>query len=80
VHELDRADVEAAGGLGGDEQVGVVRDLAAITTFCWLPPERADAGVCGPPPRTSNSSSRPRARDTIRRGERMPRRETGARR
>ena len=27
----------------------------ASTTFCWLPPERPPARVCGPPPRTSNS-------------------------
>ena len=26
-----------------------------MTTFCWFPPERDAAGVCGLPPRTSNS-------------------------
>ena len=30
----------------------------ASTVFCWLPPDRLPAGVCGPPPRTSKRASR----------------------
>jgi glyoxylase-like metal-dependent hydrolase (beta-lactamase superfamily II) len=50
----------------------------ASTTFCWLPPERAAAGVEGPPPRTSNSGSRRAARVSSRRGKSQPRRESGS--
>ena len=47
VHELDRADVEAARRLGGDQHRGLRSISRASTTFCWLPPERPPAGVCG---------------------------------
>src|SRR5581483_2142972 len=49
----------------------------ARTTFCWLPPERAYAGVVGVPPRTSNTCSSRRARASMAPGLRKPRREFG---
>src|ERR671924_379799 len=49
----------------------------ATTTFCWFPPDSADARVSGPPPRTSNSRSRRRAQLMIRRGHNQPKRENG---
>ena len=47
----------------------------AATTFCWLPPERPPARVCGPPPRTSNSLISSRARSTRRFGKSQPKRD-----
>src|SRR6185312_7150175 len=50
----------------------------ATTTFCWFPPEREPARVSGPPPRTSYSLRRRRARSAMARGRRKPHREAGA--
>ena len=55
VEELDRADVEPARRLRGDRTRGSRSTSRATTTFCWLPPESAEACVWGVPPRTSNS-------------------------
>ena len=49
----------------------------AATSFCWLPPDSAPAGVNGPPPRTSNSWIRSRARATSRFGKSQPHFESG---
>ena len=49
----------------------------ASTTFCWLPPESAEAGVVGVPPRTSNSRRSRRARSSIVPSLRKPLREFG---
>src|SRR5829696_3272391 len=48
-----------------------------MTTFCWFPPERAAASVCGLPPRTSNSFSSRAARSIRRPGYNHPHRELG---
>ena len=50
----------------------------ASTTFCWLPPESAEARVSGPPPRTSKRWSSSRARLMIRAGNSQPKREFGS--
>ena len=49
VHELDRADVEPARRLRGDQQLRVARrSRARCTTFCWLPPDsEARERACG---------------------------------
>ena len=47
VDELDRADVEAARRLGGDQHARVAVISRARITFCWLPPERARRRACG---------------------------------
>ena len=46
--ELDRADVQAAGGLRGDQDARVADTSRAITTFCWLPPDSAERARRGP--------------------------------
>src|SRR5262249_50560366 len=58
--------------------VGLRSISRARTTFCWFPPESAPAGVCGPPPRTSNSLSNLRARAIRRPGNIQPNLESGA--
>ena len=64
-------------GWAATSTFGSLATSRAATTFCWLPPERANARVLGPPPRTSNSSISLRARSTRRRGKSQPKREAG---
>ena len=45
MHELDRADVEAARRLRRQQQRGWRSISRASTSFCWLPPESARAGA-----------------------------------
>ena len=78
VDELDRADVEAARRLRGDQHPRVALDLAREDDLLLVAArERRPRGVCGPPPRTSNSWIRRRARSTSRRGKSQPKRESG---
>src|SRR5215472_10264298 len=58
VHELDRADIQAAGRLADDHQFDVPLISRATTTFCWLPPDSVPAGVAVDWVRTSYSSTR----------------------
>ena len=61
--ELDRADVEPARRLRRDEHARVARHLAREDDLLLVAArERARPGVCGPPPRTSNSVRSLRAR------------------
>ncbi len=59
-------------------RVGRGRPRGRSTTFCWFPPESEAAGVCGPPPRTSNSLRSRRARSIRRRGKSHPNFDSGA--
>jgi hypothetical protein len=55
VDELDRADVEPARRLRGDQHLRVAVDLAGEDDLLLVAAREAAARVCGPPPRTSNS-------------------------
>ena len=78
VDELDRADVEPARRLGGDQHLRVALDLAREDHLLLVAAgERRRRGVVGPPPRTSNSRISRRARSISRRGKSQPKRESG---
>ena len=47
VDVLDRADVQTARGLHGDEQLGCLSISRATMAFCWLPPDILRAVVAG---------------------------------
>ena len=57
-----RADVDAAGRVGGDQQHGSPDSSRPMTSFCWLPPDSAAAGTSMPGVRTSNSATIARCR------------------
>ena len=74
VQELDRADVEAARGLGGDQHLRVTRDLARCARpSAGYRPESAPARVSGPAAaHVELPDQRPRALDEPRREEPAP--------
>ena len=81
VHELDRADVEAARGLRGDRDAAAPRRARARSRpSAGCRPTASAASVCGRPPRTSYCSSSGRACCSIRLGESRPKRLSGGRR
>ena len=47
-----RADVDATGGCAATSTDGDANISRPMTSFCWLPPERASAGTSGPGVRT----------------------------
>jgi hypothetical protein len=76
VDELDRADVEAARRLRGDQHLRVAAISRASTTFCWLPPESAPARVRAAAAHVELAQQPARALDQ-RFGNSQPKRESG---
>ena len=78
MHELDRADVEPARRLRGDQDLRVAVDLAGEDDLLLVAAgEAGRRASVGPPPRTSNSSISRRGTLDQARGESQPNRESG---
>ena len=65
VDELDRADVDAARRLIGDQQLSGRLNSRATMSFCWLPPDSVIVGTAPDGVRMSNSGMSSAARLAI---------------